>query len=116
MMENTALRHISVGTIPYISRRVRTLLDRELDSRQGHGLFSPHCRVHAGSGAHTAFCQMDTGGGGLSQRVKRPGRMLTTHLHLVPRLRMRGSIPPLPIRFHCVVLKGAEDSSSWRGT
>jgi hypothetical protein len=27
--------------------------------------------------------------------VKRTGRELTTHLHLVPKLRIRGDIPPL---------------------
>jgi hypothetical protein len=35
---------------------------------------------------------------------------LTTHLHLVPRLRMRGAIPPLLIRLHGVVLKEAMDT------
>jgi hypothetical protein len=41
----------------------------------------------------------------LSPAVNRPGLVkLTTHLHLVPRLRMRGAIPPLPIRVHSVVL------------
>jgi hypothetical protein len=33
--------------------------------------------------------------GALSLGVKRPGVKLTTHLHLVPRSRMRGAIPPL---------------------
>jgi hypothetical protein len=28
--------------------------------------------------------------------VKRPGRELTKHLHLVPRLRMRGALPQFP--------------------
>jgi hypothetical protein len=34
-----------------------------------------------------------------SPRVKRPGRALTTYLHLLQRLRMRGAIPPLPQYF-----------------
>jgi hypothetical protein len=34
--------------------------------------------------------------GALSLGVKRPGVMLTTHLHLVPRSRVCGAIPPLP--------------------
>jgi len=34
--------------------------------------------------------------GALTPGVKRPGMKLTTHLHLVPRLRMRGAIPHLP--------------------
>jgi hypothetical protein len=33
--------------------------------------------------------------GDLSLGVKQPGVRLTTHLHLVPRSRMRGAIPPL---------------------
>jgi hypothetical protein len=34
--------------------------------------------------------------GALSSRVKRPGSEADRSLHLVPRLRMRGPIPPLP--------------------
>jgi hypothetical protein len=33
--------------------------------------------------------------GGSHPGVKRPGVKLTTRLHLVPRLRIRGAIPPL---------------------
>jgi hypothetical protein len=29
---------------------------------------------------------------------------VTAHLHLVPRLIMRGAIPPFPIRLHDMVL------------
>jgi hypothetical protein len=32
----------------------------------------------------------------LSPGVKRPGREATTHLHLMPKSRMCGGIPPLP--------------------
>jgi hypothetical protein len=32
------------------------------------------------------------------------GVKLTTHLHLVPRLRIRGATSPLPIRLHGTVL------------
>jgi len=32
------------------------------------------------------------------------GVKLTTHVHLVPRLRIRGARPPLPLRLHVVVL------------
>jgi hypothetical protein len=55
--------------------------------------------------------------GALTRGVKRPGVKLTTHLHVLPRLRMRGGIPSLPqcifmalcfikqeIRLHGVVL------------
>jgi hypothetical protein len=34
--------------------------------------------------------------GAVSLGVKRPGAKLTTHIHLVPRSRMRRAIPPLP--------------------
>jgi hypothetical protein len=40
---------------------------------------------------------------GLSSGVKRQGIKLTTHLHVVPRLKMRGAIPSL------------HHTSSWRG-
>jgi hypothetical protein len=53
------------------------------------GNFSLHHRVQNGSGAHSASCPMGTGA--LSLGVK-----LTTHLHLVPRSRVGGAIPPLP--------------------
>jgi hypothetical protein len=46
--------------------------------------------------------------------VKRPGVKLTTHLHPVPRLKLRGAILPLP-HLHGVVLSSAQDTSSWRG-
>jgi hypothetical protein len=65
------------------------------------GNFSLHHRVQTGSGAHLASYPMGTGAFSLWQS----GRdvKLTTHLHLVPRSRMRGAIPPLP------------NTSSWRG-
>jgi hypothetical protein len=56
----------------------------------GAGNFSFHHRVQTGSGAHPAFYPIGTGG-------SFPGGVkLTTYLHLVPRSRMRGAIPPLP--------------------
>jgi hypothetical protein len=39
-----------------------------------------------------------------SQGVKRPGVKLNILLQLVPRLRMRGAVCPLPVRLHGVVL------------
>jgi hypothetical protein len=33
------------------------------------------------------------------------GMKLTTHPQLVPRLRMRGAVPPLPIHLHDLVLR-----------
>jgi len=42
--------------------------------------------------------------GALSPAVKQLGMKQATHLHLVPRSRMHGAIPPLPIRQHGIVL------------
>jgi hypothetical protein len=42
--------------------------------------------------------------GAVSPGVKRQGVKLNTHLQLVPRSRKCGSIHPLPIRLHGVVL------------
>jgi hypothetical protein len=50
-------------------------------------------------GAHPALYPVGTGGL-FPRRVK-----LTTHLHLVPRLRIRGgALLPLPIRLHGLVI------------
>jgi hypothetical protein len=64
--------------------------DRGFKFRQKLGIFLST----TGSGVHTASYPMGTSGsfpGGKSGR----GVKLTTHLHLVPSLRMPGSIPPL---------------------
>jgi hypothetical protein len=71
------------------------------DSRRGWEFFSSPPRPERlwslpsllSSGYHGLFPWVKSGRG-----VK-----LTTHLHLVPRSRMRGTIPPLP------------STSSWRG-
>jgi hypothetical protein len=60
----------------------------------GAGSFSLHHRVQNGSRTHPASHPMgarDSFPGGKAAEMK-----LTTHLHLVPRSRMRGAIPPLP--------------------
>jgi hypothetical protein len=41
---------------------------------------------------------------GLHELLIVMGLKLTTHLHVSPRSRMSGAIPPLPIRLHGVVL------------
>jgi hypothetical protein len=56
------------------------------------GNFSLRCRVQTGSGNHPASCAP----GAVSPGIKRQGRELITHLHSVPRLRMRGTIFVLP--------------------
>jgi hypothetical protein len=60
----------------------------------GAGNFSLHHRIQNGSGAHPASYSM--GIRGSFPGVKRPGVKLTTHLHLVPKSRMSGAIPPFP--------------------
>jgi hypothetical protein len=42
--------------------------------------------------------------GVLSLVVKKPEREAATHLHLVPRLKMRRAVPPLPLRLRGVLL------------
>jgi hypothetical protein len=46
-----------------------------------------------------------------SPEVKRPGQKLTTHLHPVQKLRMSGTIPPLPHSLHGVVLENRDYSA-----
>jgi hypothetical protein len=55
----------------------------------GVGNFSLHHHIQNGSGAHLASYPMGT-------RALSLGVKLTTHLHLVPRSRLHGAIPPLP--------------------
>jgi len=75
-------------------RVVQSVGARRLELNAGsNGIFSLDHSVQTGSGAHQASCPMGTGD--LSRRRGR-GAKLTTHLHLVPRLRKRGAIPPLP--------------------
>jgi hypothetical protein len=61
----------------------------------GDGNFSPYHHVQTGSGAHKASYPVCTRGsfpaGKAVGFVK-----LTTHLHLVPRSRIRGAVTPLP--------------------
>jgi len=42
--------------------------------------------------------------GDLSPGVNPPDVKLTTHLHIMPTLRICGAIPPPPTRLHVVVL------------
>jgi hypothetical protein len=68
-----------------------------IPGRGSDGLFSLLHRVHTDSAAHLACYPMNTGGGGaLTLWVKQLGREADNLLHLVPRIRMRGGIPPLP--------------------
>jgi hypothetical protein len=64
--------------------------------------FSFHHRVQTGSVAYPA--SWPKGAGNLSPGLSGRGVKFTTQLYLVPRLRLRGAIRPLPIRLHGVVL------------
>jgi hypothetical protein len=57
--------------------------------------FSLSHRVQIGTRAHTTSCPVGTVGVCAPER-KRPERETDTYLQVVPRIRMRGSIPPLP--------------------
>jgi hypothetical protein len=77
----------------------------EFNSRLWQGFFSLRHRIWTGSGAYPAFFPMGYEGsfpeGGSDLDVK-----MTTHLHLVTRLRMNGAIyPSTPaIRLYGMVL------------
>jgi hypothetical protein len=62
-------------------------------------MVSHHHRVQTGSGAHPASYANSY------WVLLLRGVKLTSHLHIVSRLRMCGAIPPLPICFHSVVLR-----------
>jgi hypothetical protein len=57
--------------------------------------------VQTGPGAHPASFWMDTG-------IKQPGHEAGHLPHLVPKLRMRGAIPPLPVRLYGMVLTSSD--------
>jgi hypothetical protein len=58
-------------------------------------IFSLCHRVQSDSGAHAGSYPMGTGGFFPGSKAAGGGVKLTTHLQLVPRLRMRGAIPTL---------------------
>jgi hypothetical protein len=72
-----------------------------LGAWQGQEFPFLHHRVQTGSGAHP-FSYPLCAGGPRGQSVR--AVKVTTHLHLLPSLRMRGSIPPLSLWLHGVVL------------
>jgi hypothetical protein len=78
-----------------------TITRPEFDSRQGQGDSLLRHSVQTGSGAHTASCTVGTGDSFSGGKVAR-GVKLTTHFYPLPRIRLRGAIPPLP------------STSSWR--
>jgi hypothetical protein len=58
---------------------------------------------------HIIFSLLSNGcRGALLLGVNRSGIKLTTHFHPVPRSRICGATPPLPIRLHGVVLSYAQ--------
>jgi hypothetical protein len=85
--------HWSLGSSVSIVSDYR-LDDRDSIPDRGRGFFSSLC-VQSSSGAHPASCTMGTGG--LFPWVKHGrGMMLTTHPHLVLRLRMSRSYTSSP--------------------
>jgi hypothetical protein len=84
---NTKSRDSSVGIAQGYGLDGR---DSRVRFPAGAGKFSLHHRVKTGSEAPSL---LSNGHRGLSSRGE--GNM-TTHLNLVPRLRMRGAIPRLP--------------------
>jgi hypothetical protein len=67
------------------------------------GNFSLHHRVQNCSWTHPASYPMGTTDS-FPKAILAEGVKLTTHLHLVPKKRMHGAIPPLPQYQHGVVL------------
>jgi len=59
------------------------------------GLFVYATALRAALGVHLASCPVVTGGSYPGGKAT-GGVKLATHFHLVPRLKMRGSVPPLP--------------------
>jgi hypothetical protein len=90
------LLHIIFITLDYISVCIVTRAQDarlEFDSRQQQR-FSLRLSIQTGSEAHPASYVMAPGV--LSPEVKQQSVKLTTHLHLVPRLRTRGPILSQP--------------------
>jgi hypothetical protein len=69
----------------------------------GRGDFLLFHSVQTGSGAHPASYSMGNRGSFLGDKAA-VGMKLTTHLHLVVRLRMTEIYLHSPLRFHGVVL------------
>jgi hypothetical protein len=67
--------------------------------------FSFLCNVQISSVAHPASYPMGTGASWGGRR----GMKLTSHLHLLLRLRMHVAIPPLPMSLHGMVLNQAQE-------
>jgi hypothetical protein len=68
--------------------------DRGFKSRKGLGIFLFTTASRPALGSTQPPIQWVPGA--LSLGCRGPGAKLTTHLHLAPRSRMRGAIPPLP--------------------
>jgi hypothetical protein len=66
------------------------------------GEIVPREHVHIGSWAHPGSYPIGIGRGTVSPEGSGCGVKLTTHLHLVQKLRMRGALSPIPY------------TSSWR--
>jgi len=67
-----------------------------LDSQQGQGIFSLRHEFNTGTGAHPASYLMGTGRTFLG--IKRLELNLTNHIHLMAKLKMRGTVYSLPYK------------------
>jgi hypothetical protein len=85
-----------------LETRLRTGLPG-FDSGHGQGFISSSPPRPDRLWAHPASSSMGTESSFNASKVT-GGVKLTSHLHVVPRLRMRGAILPLPIYLHGVVL------------
>jgi hypothetical protein len=74
--------------------------------------FSPHHRVQTGSGTHPASYPMGARGSFPGAKASEASK-LTTHLHLVPRSRMRGAITPLPQQAF-MALCSVKEKAQWQ--
>jgi hypothetical protein len=88
--------HICFSYVPSWRSRDSSVVQRWATSWMTGGNFSLHHRVQSSSGAHPAsYLRMGIRGWFPGGKVA-GGIKLSTHIHLVPRSRMRGAIPPLP--------------------
>jgi len=93
--QQVELCFLGAGEAQSVHRLSYGLDERGSISEGGNdGIFSLH-PVRTSSGSHPA--SYPNGDRVLLPRVKsNRGMKLTTHLHLLPKLRIRGVIPPLP--------------------
>jgi hypothetical protein len=104
-LHNTAIFRKMIKSSRGSSVRIVTVLRAGwlgFDSLQGLGIFLP--ATASTSALRPTQSPIQWAPGTLSPGVKRQGVKLTTHLHVIPRIRLRGAKTSIP------------HTSSWRGT